>query len=439
MQSKLFLKLFVVLIATLTGIVSLAQSVKTYTLDEAISEAYKYNSDLVNARFDKLKAAKKVSEVYSENLVPNISLSSQYIRAFKKPVFDIFGQKYEIGTDNQITNSVNVTQSIPILGTPVFQGIRIAEFYENLQSENVSAVANKVKSGVKKSFYNVLFLKNVVEVNKLSLNNASENLSVVETRYKNGVETEFNFLRAKVRVEQIKPELAQSENNLSIAKKYLKNAIGIKSSAEIDAAGLLTYDSTEVHGNTDDILKKIAENNVSVRQLNINQRINKELIDVVNADYLPKFYVFGQYQLAATENDDRGLTNYRYFNVLNAGIGLIWNLNFFKNTFKKRQSEIDLKKTDETIYDVKQKLTLLGQSIIQRMDEAKKRLIAQSENIKLAERGYQLASISLRNGVINQIDVQDAEFFLNQTKLGYNQAIFDYQTAKAELEELLEK
>ena len=439
MQSKLFFRLFVVLIATLTGIVSLAQNVKTYTLDEAISEAYKYNSDLVNARFDKLKAAKKVSEVYSENLVPNISLSSQYIRAFKKPVFDIFGQKYEIGTDNQITNSVNVTQSIPILGTPVFQGIRIAEFYENLQSENVSAVANKVKSGVKKSFYNVLFLKNVVEVNKLSLNNASENLSVVETRYKNGVETEFNFLRAKVRVEQIKPELAQSENNLSIAKKYLKNAIGIKSSAEIDAAGLLTYDSTEVHGNTDDILKKIAENNVSVRQLNINQRINKELIDVVNADYLPKFYVFGQYQLAATENDDRGLTNYRYFNVLNAGIGLSWNLNFFKNTFKKRQSEIDLKKTDETIYDVKQKLTLLGQSIIQRMDEAKKRLIAQSENIKLAERGYQLASISLRNGVINQIDVQDAEFFLNQTKLGYNQAIFDYQTAKAELEELLEK
>ena len=73
------------------------------------------------------------------------------------------------------------------------------------------------------------------------------------------------------------------------------------------------------------------------------------------------------------------------------------------------------------------------------MEDAKKRIIAQSETIKLAERGYELATISFKNGVLNQIDVLDAELTLNQTRLAYLQAIYDYLNAKADLEGLLEK
>jgi outer membrane protein TolC len=139
------------------------------------------------------------------------------------------------------------------------------------------------------------------------------------------------------------------------------------------------------------------------------------------------------------EDDPRGVLNYRFFTVANAGIGLNWDLNFIRNTFKKRQAEIDVKKTDETILDAKQKLKISGQNTISAMEDAKKRIIAQSETIKLAERGYELATISFKNGVLNQIDVLDAELTLNQTRLAYLQAIYDYLNAKADLEGLLEK
>jgi len=285
----------------------------------------------------------------------------------------------------------------------------------------------------------VLFLKEVADVNSKSLQNADDNLALVEIRYRNGVNTEFDFLRAKVKVETLKPSLSQSLNNLSIGKKLLKNAIGIKTNEEVDIAGMLTYDSTEVFGSTDDILKRIAENNVSIRQLNLSQNINKELVTVNNANYMPKLYLFGQYQIDAMEDDPRGVLNYRFFTVANAGIGLNWDLNFIRNTFKKRQAEIDVKKTDETILDAKQKLKISGQNTISAMEDAKKRIIAQSETIKLAERGYELATISFKNGVLNQIDVLDAELTLNQTRLAYLQAIYDYLNAKADLEGLLEK
>ena len=431
--------ILIICISVIGHNISNAQYKKSYTLGDAISEALKNNSELVNAKFDRLKASEKVSETYNENLLPNLTLNSQFVRAFKKQVIDIFGQRYEVQLDNTITNVFQASEPIPVLGTPVFSGIRIAEYYANLQNENVSAVETKIKTDVKKAFNNVLFLNEVVNLNKLSLQNAEENFAVVELKYKNGVQTEFDFLRAKVKVENIKPELSKSENNLIISKKLLKNTIGLKQSEEVDVIGNLSYDSNEVFGNTDVVLKKISEENVSVRQLNISKLINKELITIDNANFLPKLFVFGQWQIDANENDGRSIFKYRYYNVLNAGIGLSWNLNFFRNTFKKRQSEIELKKTEETISDLKQKLRISGQNTLLKLDDAKKRIIAQYETVKLAERGYELANLSFKNGVLNQIDVLDAEFTLNQTKLAYLQAIYDYQNSKAELEGLLEK
>ncbi len=207
----------------------------------------------------------------------------------------------------------------------------------------------------------------------------------------------------------------------------------------MDVTGTLTFDSTDYYGSADDIITKIAENNVSVRQLRINQDINKQLLSIDKANYLPKLYLFGQYNLQAAEDDGRSVQNYRYFSVINAGIGLNWNLNFFRNSYKVKQSEIDIKKTDETISDVKQKLRLKAQSIILKMEEAKNKVIATQETVKLAERGYELATLSFKNGVITQIDVLESGNQLSNSKLGYYQAIVEYLNAKAELEELLEK
>jgi outer membrane protein TolC len=73
------------------------------------------------------------------------------------------------------------------------------------------------------------------------------------------------------------------------------------------------------------------------------------------------------------------------------------------------------------------------------MEDAKNRIIAQKETVSMAERGVELARISFQNGVINQIDVLDAELILSQVRLAYIQSVFEYLVARTELEQLLEK
>jgi outer membrane protein TolC len=413
--------------------------VRELTLQEAINEAYKNNSELINARYDKVKADFKVSQTYNESLIPSITLNSQYIRTFKKQVFDIFGQKYEIGSDNQIQNTINLQEPIPILGTPIFQGIKVAEYYSKMSEENVRAIETKVRTDVKKAFLNTLLLTQIVEVTDKSLRNAQENLNNVEVKYKGGVVTEFDYLRAKVKVESIKPTLSEAKNNLVLSTKALKNAIGMKTDDEVTVTGNLEYDSTEVIGNISKIVSDISDNNVNMRLLRINRNINQVLVDIDKANYLPKLYIFGQYGLGAMENDGKNLWNYSFFNTVNAGIGLTYTFNLFSNPQKKQQSEIEVKKSEEQLKDVKEKLKIQSQSVILRIQNAKERILSTKETVNLAERGYELAQINYKAGVINQIDVLDAELSLTQSRLSQLQAIYDYLTAKAELEGLLEK
>ena len=416
-----------------------SQSVRTLTLYDAINLAKRNNSDYVIAKLDKLKAEKQVSEVYSENLVPNITFGSRYTRSFRKQTLSFAGQTFEIGSDNSITTTLDVSEPIPFLGTPVFNGIRIAEYYNRIQEENLKSVETKIKSDVKKSFYNVLLLKEVIVLNQQSIDNAQENLRVVEARYRAGVALEYDYIRAKVKVETLKPQLTQSENNLEIAKQFLKNNIGLKDEQNIDVTGSLAYDSLEVWGSTDELIKKISSSNVAIRQLKLSKKINEQLVDIDYANYLPKFYVFGQWSSQANENDGRSLTGYRFYNSIVAGIGLNWNLNLFRNSYKEEQSKIEVLKSEEQIVKTKELLKTQTRSIILKIEDAKNRIRSQQEIVNTAQRGYDLAVISYKSGVLNQIDVVDAELALSQVKLAYIQAIYDYLIARSELEQLLEK
>jgi len=428
----------VIVLIILTG-VSFSQNKRVLTLYDAINLAKKNNSDYVLAKLDKMKADKLVSQVYSENLVPSLSLSSRYTRNFKKQTINIFGQTFSLGSDNSLITSFDVTQSIPFLGTPIMNGIKIAEYYSKIQEENVNQTESKIKADVKKSFYTVVLLKEVINLNTESIENAQENLRVVEARYKAGVALEYDYIRAKVVVETLKPQLSQSQNNLEISKKSLKNVIGLKDDQDIDVTGNITFDSTEVWGSMDDLIRNISEKNVAVRQLKLNKLINEELVDVDYANYLPKLYLFGQYLLQANEDDGRSPDLYRFNNAVSAGIGLSWNLNVFANSYKEDQSEIEVRKSEEQIVKTKELLKTQAESVLLRIEDAKNRIKAQQENVTIAERGYELANISYKNGVLNQVDVVNAELALSQIKLTYLQAIYDYLIARTELEQLLEK
>lgn len=438
---KTFFKIYVlVFLIPAISSNSYAQQVKVINnVEQAINLAFQNNSSIISAKLDKMKAQEKVSEVYSENLIPTVTLNSRFQRAIRKQVLNIAGQQFEVGSDNSFSNLIDVRESLPILGTPVFTAIRIADYYEKTQQQNITKTEIDVKKNVKAAYYSVLLSKSIVDINKLTQKNSEDNFTVVEKRYKIGTATEFDYLRAKVRLDNSSPQLSESERNYQISRKILLNEIGLKNQQDIEVQGELTYDSTEVMLTTDEMIDNIAKNNIEVRQLEVLRSINEELVKVDKANYLPKLSVFGQYTLFASENDGQPLMDYRFGNTLFVGLGLDWNLNLFRNTYKVNQSEIEVKKNNEQLAQLKQGLKLRAESSIIALDDAKERISSRKKTVQLAERALELANASYQAGVINLIDVQAAELSLSESRLAYLQAIYDYQIAKAEIEKLLEE
>lgn len=438
---KTFFKIYVlVFLIPAISSNSYAQQVKVINnVEQAINLAFQNNSSIISAKLDKLKAQEKVSEVYSENLIPTVTLNSRFQRAIRKQVLNIAGQQFEVGSDNSFSNLIDVRESLPILGTPVFTAIRIADYYEKTQQQNITKTEIDVKKNVKAAYYSVLLSKSIVDINKLTQKNSEDNFTVVEKRYKIGTATEFDYLRAKVRLDNSSPQLSESERNYQISRKILLNEIGLKNQQDIEVQGELTYDSTEVMLTTDEMINNIAKNNIEVRQLEVLRNINEELVKVDKANYLPKLSVFGQYTLFTSENDGQPLMDYRFGNTLFVGLGLDWNLNLFRNTYKVNQSEIEVKKNNEQLAQLKQGLKLRAESSIIALDDAKERISSRKKTVQLAERALELANASYQAGVINLIDVQAAELSLSESRLAYLQAIYDYQIAKAEIEKLLEE
>src|SRR5688572_4224279 len=105
MMKKIII-LFVFTISAMLHSPVSAQVNKVLTLREAVSLAEENNSDIVKSRLDLMIAKTVVSEAYADNLIPSLTLTSNYTRAFKKQVFTIFGENIEIGTDNTILNTL---------------------------------------------------------------------------------------------------------------------------------------------------------------------------------------------------------------------------------------------------------------------------------------------------------------------------------------------
>src|SRR5690606_958018 len=75
------------------------------------------------------------------------------------------------------------------------------------------------------------------------------------------------------------------------------------------------------------------------------------------------------------------------------------------------------------------------ETLADQVEEARLRAEAQRAAVDQARRGYEIASIQFREGLSGRLELTDAEVALRQSEFNYAQAIHDYLTARAQLDQ----
>ncbi len=414
------------------GMISHAQS--KITLDEAIEIALSESNSIKIAEMTIEKTGYAKKGTYSA-LYPNISANGSYQRTLKKQVMamEMAGQamEIEVGMSNNV--SAGITAAMPLINAQLWQSLKLSALDVELAIEQARSSRISMVSQVKQAFYSVLLAKEAYNVYKDVYDNAQKNFEDVEKKYKVGKASEFEYLRAKVNVNNAEPEVFSAENTVTLAIWQLKAIMGIDLATELDVEGSLSdYSNELVASLTNDTIS--FENNTNLLQLKLQDEMLNRTIKMTKFQYIPTLSAQFSYNYMALGNTFD--MNWNPYSM----VALSLNIPIFDG-FLKRNNIRQYQKTQDilrlNIEDVERNLNIAMENYRNEMNTSVKRYTAAETTLEMAQKSYDISQKMYEVGKATLVELNDAQLALTQAQLTMSQAIFQYMTNKAAIEELM--
>lgn len=411
------------------------QAQEKITLDEAINIALSESNTIKIADMTIEKTGYAKKGAYSA-LYPNISATGNYQRTLKKQVMvmEMGGNamEIEVGTSNNV--SAGVSAAMPLVNAQLWQSLKLSQLDVEMAVEQARSSKIALVSQVKQAFYAVLLAKEAYDVYKEVYDNAQKNFEDVEKKYNVGKASEFDYLRAKVNVNNAEPEVYSAENAILLAIWQLKAVMGIDLEAEIDVEGSLSDYSGELLA-TSLLNDSISfENNSNLLQLRIQDEMLSKTIKMTKFQYIPTLSASFAYNVNAMGNTfDMSWNPYSV-------VALSLNIPIF-NGFSKRNSLKEYKVSQDilrlNIEDTERNLNIALENYKDKMTTSVKRYSAAEATLEMAQKSYDISEKMYEVGKATLVELNDAQLALTQAQLTKSQAIYQYMINKASIDELM--
>ena len=459
-----------------------AQAPLELTLDKAIEIALSENPSvkIADLEIQKKKYAKKSTQ---SSLYPQIDAIGQYQRTIQKqvmymdgafdmtssmkPIFDglenVFmantpplnyqqgdlmkaiteesakvpdtsGDGIEVGRDNNWTAGFNLNW--PLVVPTLWKSLQISSLDVELSVEKARSSKIDMVNSIRKSFYGVMLAQDSYNVFKQSYDNAVLNYNDIKNKYGQGIVSEFDLIRADVRVKNVKPNLIQAQNALNLATLSLKALMGIDMDQSISISGSLKdYEEglfQEIVG-----IDTSLRNNSDLIQFDLQNEQLQKTLELYKAQYYPTIAISGSY-LYMSMNNDFKFGDYKWnpysFVTLNISIPIF---DGFKKRSDVKQTKVSLEQMKWQREDIVRNLKLAINSNINNMTNYVEQVMSTRDAVAQAQKGYEISQKLYDTGMGTLLELNDAQLALTQTSLAFNQAIYNYLASKADLDKTL--
>lgn len=340
----------------------------------------------------------------------------------------------KVGTDN--TYSVGFSASLPIIAPQLWKSVQmssadIEQAVEAARSSRLSLV-----NQVEKAYYNLLLAQNSYEVIKMSYDNAKLNARDYKNKFEQGTASEYDVLRADVQVRNLEPTLLQTENSVKLSKLQLKVLMGIDMTVDVELTDRLEDYEASMYEATLNIDTSL-EQNTDLRQLDLQTAYLKKAVDVQRMAWFPTLSATANYNWISMSYggvfDDFRWSPY-------STVGLSLSLPIFQGgsrLFKIKQAKANVLQLGLQRDNLKNTLSMQVQMSMDNIQKSVKQIASNKEGVRQAEKAYAIMQKSFEIGSATFIELNDADLALTNSRLSYNQAIYDFLAAKSDLQLLL--
>jgi outer membrane protein TolC len=406
-------------------------------LNEAIEIALSDNPTIIVAGQEiELKKAANKEAVYG--LLPSADLTGSYSRTIKKQkmVMSMDGQStsIEVGSENSYNGGVSV--SLPVFAPALYRSIHMTNTDIELAVEKSRSSKLDMVNQVTKAYYQLLLTQDSYEVLEKSYAQSEANFNIVNEKYKLGSVSEYDKIRADVQVRSLKPNVVSARNGVSLAKLQLKVLLGLDQETEIEIEGNLADYEREMFERQMNELNLTS--NSDLKQLELNADMLEQNLKLQKTNFMPTVGASYSFTYSALNNDFK-FRNYDWFPYSMVGLNVSIPLFKGSNFPKVRQAKIQIEQLKETRLNTERMLYMQMSSYLDNMSASSEQVLSNKEGVFQAEKGRLIAQkrYEIGNGTI--LELNDSEVALTQAQLTYNQSIYDYLTAKADLEKVLGK
>ena len=428
---KSTLALFVLLYVAIQS--AQAQDTLRITLQDAVRVALSDNPTIKVAG-QEIQLKKEARREAYAGLFPEASLVGSYSRAIKKQSFAMMGEVIEVGTDNTYSGGLSV--SLPVFAPALYKSISLTETDVNLAVEKSRASRLDMVNQVTKAFFQLLLAQDSYEVLLKSYKQSEDNYKVVKAKYEQGAVSEYDKISADVQMRSLKPTVVSARNGVNLANLQLKVLMGMEADVKVAVEGnLKDYEMSmftrQAMPRPDNLV-----NNSTLKQLELNALQLKQTLKLQYTNFMPTLSASFQYMYTSM-NDNFKFKEYDWRPYSTIGLNLSIPLFRGSNFTQLKQTRIQMKQLEENRIHTERQLTMQATSYLDNMAASTEQVVSNKEAVFQAEKGRTIAEKRYEVGKGTILELNSSEVALTEAQLTYNQSIYDYLVAKADLDLVL--
>ena len=415
-----------------------AQNTLTLTLDKALEIALDENPTIKVAA-EEIALKKVASKEAWQSLLPEASLNGSLDHTIKAAEMKLNDMSFKMGQDGTNTANAGLSINLPLFAPAVYRAMSMTKTDIELAVEKSRASELDLINQVTKAYYQLMLAQDSYEVLQGSYKLAEDNFNVVNAKYQQGAVSEFDKISAEVQMRSIKPNVISAANAVTLAKLQLKVLMGITADVDIKTDDNLTNYESMLFANQLKEEDMSLDNNTAMKQFELNMKLLEKNVKSLRTNFIPTLSMSFSYQYQSLYNPNINFFDYNWSNSSSLMFNISIPLYKASNFTKVKSARIQMRQLDWNRIDTERQLNMQNVSYRNNMTASSEQVVSNKENVMQAEKAVQIAGKRYEVGKGTVLELNSSQVSLTQAQLTYNQSIYDYLTAKADLDQVLGK
>jgi HAE1 family hydrophobic/amphiphilic exporter-1 len=421
--------------ATLVGALAPLAAAEPLSRAQGVKQALEANPDVQKALLD-LSALNGRKDQALADALPELKLLGSWSR-FRDPSllnsssFDAFPPELRDSLRPVPANLYDGTLELrqTLFSFKLGAAIRAARLARSLGDEQVRRARQAVALEAVKAYNQYLLSLEKVRVGQMLVRYKTRQLETAENRWRAGVATELEVLRAKVDLSNRKTQLLTLEGDSDLARAAL-NAVMVRPINEpVETTD--TLDFRPLEANLDEVVRAAWQERPESKALALSERVYSELVTVERAEGRPSLDFFGQWGYSVRKPGNFGNGDFARWS---AGVSLTVPLfDGFRTRGKVAEAQATRDKLRQDEVALENQIRLEAQAGLDALRVARSVLESSELNVSQARRALEMTQANAEAGAATFLDVLDTQAALTEAESQRILALHAHANARATL------